>query len=65
MCADPIYKHDIRKATIVFDPSEKLFVGTTSDDEVAAGNEVTFRLIVRNKSNINLKRKVYISGVDS
>ena len=27
LCSDPIYKHEIRKATIIFDPTEQLTSG--------------------------------------
>jgi len=39
MCADPVYKNDIRRAII----------------KPAEGNELSFQLMVRNKANISLK----------
>ena len=66
LCSDPIYKRDIRKASIIFDPSEKLVannLGSNQTNEESKGSvdttpkELTFRLVVRNKSNIVSKLK--------
>jgi hypothetical protein len=66
LCADPIYKHDIRRVTILqsktLDQEEAYFkdVAVMEEEEVKSigfGKEVEFHLMIRNKSNINVKSK--------
>lgn len=66
LCADPIYKHDIRRVTILqsktLGQDEGYFknVGAMEEEEVKSigfGKEIEFHLMIRNKSNINVKTK--------
>lgn len=65
LCADAIYKRDIRKASIVFDQSTSALelqnqVSTGSDTV----HELQFRLVVRNKSNTVAKQKIWLKDID-
>ena len=55
LCADPVYKRDIRKASFVLEDDQK---GITDSIQGTTSNELKFKLIVRNKSNIVAKHKV-------
>lgn len=60
LCADPIYKHDIRRVTILnADDSLALSdIGKMEEEEVKQagfGKIIKFNLMIRNKSNINVK----------
>ena len=56
LCSDPVYKRDIRKATIIFDQRQK----DSSSDEL-----MQFRLVARNKSNTVAKHKVHLAHIDT
>lgn len=69
LCKDPIYKHEIRKATLVLDSRENLI---DTSDPLALERipsdlsqvEFQFRLVTRNKSNIVSKHKVRLPYID-
>ena len=60
LCADPIYKHDIRRVTILHvDQDELQLARVTSMEEeevktMGFGKSIEFNLMIRNKSNINV-----------
>ena len=68
LCAESIYKRDIRKATIVFDQDEPLTPALQTSTSSAASHggisELQFRLVARNKSNIVIKRKIWLEHID-
>jgi len=58
LCAESIYKHDIRRATIIYEHGEAKAKESLADEK----KTITFSLMVRNKSNINVKEKTEDTG---
>jgi len=71
LCADPIYKADIRKVTILhvdqnFDDFAIAKVANMAEEDfknIGFGKSIEFNLMIRNKSNINVKSGDSISDV--
>ena len=55
-CKDPIYKKDIRRATVLHKGGDEKLEKIPSSF-ASPGQTIEFRLMVRNKSNINVKYK--------
>jgi hypothetical protein len=70
LCADPIYKADMRKVTIMhvdqnLDEFVSAKVVNMAEEEVKAigfGKSIEFNLMIRNKSNINVKSGTDVSN---
>ena len=56
-CKVSIYRKDIRRATILFDEQEQTGKLDKKESIDGPGQMMEFRLMVRNKSNINVKFK--------